>query len=64
MTYITDHLARLTCAARSAKDLGYLNTGRVFEQLIIEEQERLKLFSEECSANTVEPTPCYDHSDT
>ncbi len=43
MPIFTDHLTKLTCAARTAKDLGYVHTGRAFERLISLERERLKL---------------------
>jgi hypothetical protein len=41
MTTPTDHLTKLTCAAREARDFGYVHTGRALEKLISEERERL-----------------------
>lgn len=41
MTYLTDHLTKLTCAARAAHDHGYVHTGKVLEQLIVQEERRI-----------------------
>ncbi|GAB5447420.1 hypothetical protein [Gymnodinialimonas sp.] len=42
MTHLTDHLTKLTCAAGTARDLGYVHTCRALDRMIAEEKARLK----------------------
>lgn len=42
MTHLTDHLTKLTCAAGTARDLGYVHTGRALDRMIAEEKARLR----------------------
>lgn len=42
MPHLTDHLTKLTCAAGTARDLGYAHTGRALDRMIEEEKARLK----------------------
>lgn len=41
MTNLTDHLTKLTCAAKTARDYGYVHTSRTLEKMV--EDERLRL---------------------
>ncbi len=43
MANTTDHLTKLICAARTARDYGYVHTGHALDRLISNERERLKL---------------------
>lgn len=42
MTHLTDHLTKLTCAAGTARDLGYVHTGRALDRMILEEKARIR----------------------
>jgi len=42
MTHLTDHLTKLTCAAGTARDHGYVHTGRTLDRMIAEEMARIK----------------------
>lgn len=56
MTHLTDHLTKLTCAAHTVRDLGYVHTGRVLESLILAEQKRLKVAAQERADRCTEST--------
>jgi hypothetical protein len=43
MTHLTDHLTKLTCAAGTARDLGYVHTVRALDRMIEDEKARLKV---------------------
>ena len=43
MTHLTDHLTKLTCAAGTARDLGYVHTVRALDRMIDDEKSRLKV---------------------
>lgn len=64
MAYLTDHLTKLTCAAHTARDLGYVHTGRALECLILEEHKRLKLAAQTSALTFADSKLRYDRSAT
>ena len=43
MTHQIDYLTKLKCAAGTARDYGYVHTGRALDRMIVAEQQRLRL---------------------
>lgn len=42
MTHLTEYLTKLTCAAGTARDLGYVHTVRALDRMILEEKARIR----------------------
>lgn len=63
MTHFTDHLTKLTCAAHTARDLGYVHTGRALDRLVLAEQKHLKGTTQKNAAGRTKPTRQLDSSE-
>lgn len=47
MTNSTDYLTKLSCAAGTARDYGYVYTARALDRMIHGEKQRLRLLKKE-----------------
>jgi hypothetical protein len=55
MTYSTDYLTALTCAAGTARDYGYVQTARALDRMIVGEKQRLRLLKKEADLEGANP---------